>query len=102
MDDQEAVHRGDSHILSGSEVQPVASSGENLATLFSNLFKNKVNYDLSPEKIVSAHRLGAKPNTQLSDKRKIPFKLSDRDLKQDLLGACRTSKPPSYSSSSCH
>ena len=43
--------------------------------------------------ISSAHRIGAKPRRQGPDTRKIMFKLVRRDLKRDILGACRSAKP---------
>ena len=41
-----------------------------------------------------AHRLGKKPATQAPDRRNLIAKFCRRDIKHDLLKACRAMKPP--------
>jgi len=92
MEDTEAYERRDTVIVSGSEV-PVVTDGEDTSKVFCTLIKNKVKLMFKPTDISVAHRLGKKPSTQAPDRRSIIVKLCRRELKNDLLQACRATKP---------
>lgn len=53
-----------------------------------------------PGDISTSHRLGKKPTTQAADRRRVVVKLLRRDLKKDILYACRQLKPDFYASES--
>ena len=57
------------------------------------LFRNKVNYEQSPQNIVTAHRTGPRNASQAPDKRNIIIKLRDDKLKKDILSAFRAVRP---------
>ena len=93
QEDADAYERKDTVIISGSEV-PAAADGEDAAQIVSSLVKNKVGYFLRPAEISVAHRLGKKPLNQAPDRRSLIVKLCRREVKRDLVTACRTAKPP--------
>ena len=49
-----------------------------------------------PADISRSHRLGKRPINQVNDKRNIIVKLCRRDMKRDILSACRNMKPNMY------
>jgi len=61
-----------------------------------DLLKNKTNFIIHKDDISVSHRIGAKPKKQGPDLRKIMFKLVRRDLKPDILNACKSIKPDFY------
>ena len=93
QEDADAYERRDTLIISGSGV-PVATDSEDSAKVVSDLVKDKVGYFLRPAEISAAHRLGKKPVNQAPDKRNLIVKLCRRDVKRDLMIACKTTKPP--------
>ena len=92
LEDQDSYERRDTVILSGSDIPP-ATEGEDSSKLVCDLIKDKVQYHLRPSEISVAHRLGPKPINQVPDRRKLIVKLCRREVKQDLLRACRMVKP---------
>jgi hypothetical protein len=60
------------------------------------LVKEKLKLNILPTDISTAHRIGRKPVNQQPDKRNIILKLCRRDIKRDLLYACRQLKPDIY------
>ena len=95
IDEAEAYERRDALVFSGEDIPPV-EPGENCTSIVCNLMKRRLNLNVNPSDISTSHRLGRKPTTQRSDKRKIITKLCRRDLKGDILGACRSAKPNFY------
>ena len=57
------------------------------------LVKHKLKIIISPGDISTAHRLGKKPANQQPNKRNLIVKVCRRDLKRDILTACRSLKP---------
>ena len=51
---------------------------------------------INPNDISTAHRGGRKPTNQITDRRSIIAKLCRRDIKKDLMIACRTLKSNMY------
>lgn len=91
--DSEAFERRDTIVVSGEGV-PIVESGEICSNIVSDLVKNKLRINLNPSDISTAHRAGPKPSSQRgSDRRSIMVKLCRRELKQELLVACRNLKP---------
>ena len=72
--------------------------------LFSRFFEELDNKALTflatlvikSDDISTAHRLGRKPDGSRQDKRSIIFKLCRRDLKREIIQACRSQKPNFY------
>ena len=62
--------------------------------------KDQLRLEFSSNDISSAFRLGKAPKTQKSDKRNIIVKLCRKDLKRDILSACRQMKPKFYANES--
>ena len=94
LDDVECEQRGSSLIISGDAV-PCSVDGENVASVVSDLVKNKLNYKLPHASIVAAYRLGKKSASQAPDKRSILLKVNHSDTKNDLRRAARSVKPSS-------
>jgi len=92
MDNIEARERNNSLIFSGSDL-PAASATGNSVRVVQDVISRILKIKLSGDDIVSANRIGKKPATQSPDHRKILVKFAHRDIKMDLLGACRTLKP---------
>ena len=91
VDDVETQYRNKNLVISGKKLAGL--SGDNLANSAVQLLRQHVQYELSPEKIVSVYRLGARPQGQTPDKRSFILKLKDEDTKRDLLSAFRAVKP---------
>jgi hypothetical protein len=92
VDDADAYERRDTLIFSGSSV-PLVTEDENCGEIVRKLVKDKLNLNMAATDISTTHRLGRKPVTQKQDTRNIVVKLCRRDLKGDLLSACRQLKP---------
>lgn len=92
LEDTEACERRDCVVLSGSEV-PAAIENEKVAKVVSDLVKNKIGVIVKQDDIVSAYRLGKRTDSQAPDGRSILVKFCKKDLKHDLLKACKTVKP---------
>ena len=95
IDDADAYERRDTLIISGEEV-PVVTPGENCTDIVGGLIKNKLKLSVAPRDVSTAHRQGKKPNNQQADKRNLIVKFYRRDLKKDILTACRRLKPALY------
>ena len=63
--------------------------------IVADMLKQQVNLNININDISTAHRLGA-PRSGGPDKRSIMFKVSNNDLKSDILGACTRVRPPFY------
>ena len=95
-DDADAYERRDTLLISGDGVPHVAA-GENCNALVCSMVKEKLKINISPNDISTSHRTGPKPRSpQVADKRNIIVKLCRRDLKGELLSACRKCKPNFY------
>ena len=92
IDDADAYERRDTLIFSGDAV-PQVKTGENCRDIVCNLVKDKLNLQIASTDISTSHRLGKKPEDQRVDKRHIIVKLCRRDLKRDLISACKQLKP---------
>lgn len=95
VDDADAYERRDTIIVSGPDI-PVCTVGENCINLVTMLIKDKLQLNISPSDISTAHRLGKKPIQQQQDRRSLIVKLCRRDLKNDLKFACKEKKPNLY------
>ena len=93
IDDQEAYTRRETVVLAGPSI-PEVSNGEKCGEIAINLIKSKLNLNLTPDAISTAHRLGKKPISQGPDKRKIVVKFTRRDLKRDVVSASRKQVKP--------
>lgn len=92
MDDLESLERRDMLVLSDDSVPPT-TAGENTARVAIDILKLKLNYELKPDDLLTAFRIGKKTINQTVDKRSIVVKLRDRDMKHDLLMSARRVKP---------
>ena len=95
VEDSEAYERKDTLIISGANIPPVIP-GENCVSLVCDLFKSSLKLNVQPTDISTAHRVGKKPLNQQVDRRNIILKLCRRDVKADILHACRQLKPKFY------
>ena len=95
-DDAEAYERRDTLIISGDGV-PEASLGENCTVIVSSMIREKLRKNISAGDISVSHRIGQKPRSpQHVDRRNIFVKLCRRNLKDELLSACRSLRPNIY------
>lgn len=92
LEDTESYERRDTVVISGSAI-PQAIDDEDSVTVATTLIKEKIGIVLNPTEVSIAHRMGKKPDTQTQDKRSIIMKLCRREMKQELLKACKTVKP---------
>lgn len=93
MDDAAAYSRRDSLIVSG--LIPEGSRDEDCKATVTDLLRQQVNINIDPRDISIAHRIGNK-RQQGPDRRNIIFKLCRRDLKYDIINACRQQRPRFY------
>ena len=93
LDAQENYSRRDTLVVSGNI--PEFSVGENPSQIVQNLICTKLDVNVGNEDISVAHRLGKKPLEGV-DRRSIIFKLCRREMKSNILKACRSKKPPFY------
>ena len=94
VDNNSSYERRDTLVISGDI--PPAKENENCATIVSELVREQLSLNLKREDISTAHRIGRKPLPGKVDKRGIIFKLCRRDIKRDILFACREQKPKYY------
>ena len=99
LDDADAYERRDTLIFSGPGI-PAAQIGENSPQIICDLIKNKLNLSINRSDLSTAHRVGKKAANQQPDRRKLIAKLCRRDLKVDVLNACKQLKPDIYVSES--
>ena len=95
IDDAEAYERRDVLVMSGEAIPPV-EAGESTTDIVCELMKNKLNLVIKSGDISTSHRVGKKPSNQKVDRRNIIIKLCRRDIKGDILAACRNIKPNFY------
>lgn len=94
LDDTDAYERRDTIIFSGPAI-PQVIKDEDCVKLICRVVDDKLHVKMSPSDISTAHRIGKKPETEI-DRRNIIVKLCRRDLKHDIIQACRTIKPDLY------
>ena len=92
VEEAEAYERRDTLVISGKNVPPVVP-GENCVPLVCDLLKSALKLNVSKTDFSTAHRIGSKPVNQQLDNRSIIMKLCRRDIKADILNACRQLKP---------
>ena len=92
IEDAEAYERKDTLVISGKNVPPVVP-GQNETTIVSDLLRFGLKLNVSSADISIAHHIGRKPVNQQVDSRNIIVKLCRRDLKEDILNACRQIRP---------
>ena len=90
LDALESLGRGSNFVLSGATLPENAS---NLPQNVVELLRTAVQYQLPPQSIISAYRIGPRSATQSPDKRNVMIKLRDRETKRDIMSAFRTVKP---------
>ena len=93
LDAQDNYSRRDTLVVFGNI--PEFTVGENSSQIVQNLICTKLEVDVGSEDISVAHRLGKKPIEGV-DRRSIIFKLCRREMKSNILRACRSKKPPFY------
>lgn len=91
VEDEDAYERRDCLVFSGEAV-PIVETGENCNNKISTLLKT-INVSISNQDISTAHRLGKRPVRQETDKRPIIVKFCRRDIKMDILRACKSQRP---------
>lgn len=94
VEDADAYERKNTLVISGSGV-PAVLAGENGVHVVCKLLKDVLKLEVPLSSISDAHRIGKKPINQQVDSRNILFQLARRDLKSDILKACKTVKPVS-------
>ena len=92
LDDVENQNRDKNLIISGGTLTSL--SDNNLSFSVIQLFRQKIQYELSPDKIQAAYRVGVRSSVQSPDSRNLMLKLNDEGIKQDIISACRTVRPP--------
>lgn len=95
VDDADAYERRDTLEISGKSIPP-CTRDEVCSQLVLQHIRDKLKVNMAPSDISVAHRIGKKPQTQKTDNRNIILKLCRRDLKKDLLDACRKFKPKDF------
>ena len=93
QDDNAAYMRRESLVMSGGI--PNGTRDENCKTIVVELLRSQVRLNLDINDISIAHRIGRKKQQGI-DNRNIFFKLCRRDLKYDILHACRQYRPKFY------
>lgn len=94
VDGQDSYGRRETLIVSGNV--PIARDGENCGAIVRDIVKRTLNINMKDTDISVAHRIGRIPRTGGSDTRSIIFKLCRRDLKRDIVSACKGSKLDVY------
>ena len=92
MEDLESTRRGCHLMLSGREISQLPSTGD-LRKPVTDLLNRTTNYSLSPTDMLSTHRIGRSTPSQTPDRRSIKVKLSNSDIKNDLLLSCKRTRP---------
>ena len=91
LDEVETRNRASNLIISGKTLSGL--SNDNLSHSVTQLLRNKIQYELSPNNIVSAYRIGSRPPAQSPDHRNVMLKLHEGSVKRDIQSACRIVKP---------
>lgn len=95
VDDADAYERRDTLLITGDDV-PVVRDGEVCCEVVRELIKDKLKLNIAQSDISTCHRLGRKSVSQRPDKRTIALKLCRRDLKKDIISACRQLRPKMF------
>ena len=98
LEDQNAYERRDTIIFSGDAV-PTSTTGENCVNVIQNLVRDKLRLEVHVGEFNIAHRLGKKPTTQAPDKRSLIVKLCRREMKHEIMSACKSLSFNSHSGS---
>ena len=93
FDDYEAMSRGNTLIVSGTET-PISNGNEDCAAIARNLIRNKLNYRIQDTAVTSAYRIGSPPVSQKPDRRSILVKLDNENTAQTLVKTSKQMKPP--------
>ena len=91
LDDIESQNCSNNLIISGKF--QTALLNDSLPHSVLQLLRNKVNYELPLENIISVYRIGSKSSAQSPDNRNIILKMLDADSKRVIISAFRTVKP---------
>lgn len=94
LDSAESSDRRDTLVISGDI--PAASAGENCKLVVLELIKEQLNLVVADCDVSYAQRIGKKAINQVTDRRNLMFKLCRRDLKLDIMQACRRLRPRFY------
>ena len=94
VDSNSNYERRDTLVVTGDI--PKWREQEKCSDIVRVLLRDQLRINLNQEDISTAHRIGRKPGYQEADRRGIVFKLCRRDIKRDIMTACREMKPPFY------
>lgn len=92
LEDLETNKRLNTAIISGKGV-PVVLTGEDVRSVVKDVMKRHVNYELAPDSVTAAYRVGKKPINQAPDKRSILVEFRRKDIRDDLMRSIKMSKP---------
>ena len=92
LDGIEARERNDSVIISGAQL-PKVTPDENPVGVSLDMFERVLKLKTNKENIRHAYRIG-KSKSLSDDRRSILVKFTDVDMRNDIVAACRTVKPP--------
>ena len=95
IDDAEAYERKDALVFSGEGI-PSVEPGENCTTVVCDLLSSQLKLKMNHSDISTSHRIGKKKANQEADRRDIIVKLCRRDIKNDIMSACRSIRPKFY------
>ena len=91
VDSNSNYERRDTLIVTGD--LPKWRKQEKCSDIERGLLRDQLHINLNTEDILTAHRIGKKPTNQSIDKRGIGFKVCRRDVKRDIMSACKEIKP---------
>ena len=94
IDSLDAYRRRDTLIMSGDI--PEVTINENCQKIVINRIRSLNGLSIDDCDITTAYRVGKRPITEGVDRRKILFKISKPNLKNDILLSCRKNKPCFY------
>ena len=90
LDHPETVNRSNNFVLSGSSLESISSDIPARGVI--DLLRNKIQYELAQDNIISAYKLGSRSLAQSKESRKLMVKLRD-GVKPDIVTACKRAKP---------
>lgn len=101
VEDLSQYGRRETIVLSGPDVIPAETTGEDTTKIVCDLIKSKLNINIKNSDISVSHRLGRPKNSSATassagpttQSRPIIVKLVNRSLKYDLISACVVKKP---------
>ena len=95
LDNEDAYVRRESLIFSGDAVYANHQETDCIK-IIQKLLREKLNIEIKKEDISVSHRLGPKLASQAQDRRSIVTRFCRRDLKREVLLACRARKPQNF------